>query len=208
MSKPKLGLQNKTPDEIVAMTNVIITAMTGNANFTTPNPTLASVTTLKTTAATKIAAYNSSLAATDTALADRDAAIAALSNALTLLAAYVENASGGDAVKIESAGMDVRNPATPIGPMPQVQNLVVEASEFEGKVDVSWAPPRGAICFELQSSEDPNTPASWVLKDVSARSATSLNSFASGSKVWVRVRAVGAENNKGPWSDPAAKIVP
>jgi hypothetical protein len=26
--------------------------------------------------------------------------------------------------------------------------------------------------------------------------------------MWVRVRAVGADNNKGPWSDPAVKTVP
>jgi hypothetical protein len=34
------------------------------------------------------------------------------------------------------------------------------------------------------------------------------NSFTSGSKMWLRVRAVGADNNKGPWSDPAVKTVP
>src|ERR1051325_8031373 len=66
MSKPKLGLQFLTPDETIALANTIITAMTGNANFTSPapNPTLASTTTLKTTAATKLAAYDSALAAT------------------------------------------------------------------------------------------------------------------------------------------------
>ena len=76
------------------------------------------------------------------------------------------------------------------------------------KLDTNWKPTRGAICYELQTSADPVTPASWTYKDVSASSATSLNSFTSGAKMWVRVRAVGAENNKGPWSDPAAKTVP
>ncbi len=41
MPKVKLGLHGMTPDEVVALTNIIITAMTGNANFTTPNPALA-----------------------------------------------------------------------------------------------------------------------------------------------------------------------
>jgi hypothetical protein len=26
--------------------------------------------------------------------------------------------------------------------------------------------------------------------------------------MWVRVRAIGADNNKGHWSDPAVKTVP
>ena len=35
-----------------------------------------------------------------------------------------------------------------------------------------------------------------------------LNSFTSGTKQWIRVRAIGANNQMGPWSDPAAKTVP
>src|SRR6516225_4428925 len=41
MSKVKLGLRNLTPDQKIDLANTIKTAMTGNANFTTPNPTLA-----------------------------------------------------------------------------------------------------------------------------------------------------------------------
>ena len=208
MSKPKLALRTRTPDETVALANTIITAMTGNANFATPNPTLASVTTLKTAAATKIAAYNTALAAAATALSDRDTAVAALGAALTQLAAYVENITAGDPVKIESAGMAVRNTPAPIGPMPQVQSLAAMASEFDGALDLSWAPVRGAITYEVHTSVDPVTPTSWTFKDTSVKTSTTLNSFTSGSKMWLRVRAVGADNNKGPWSDPAVKTVP
>jgi hypothetical protein len=50
MAKVKLGLRELTPDERVDLANTIKTAMTGNANFTTPNPTLAAYGTLITTA--------------------------------------------------------------------------------------------------------------------------------------------------------------
>ena len=110
MAKVKLGLRNRTPDELVAFANTIKTAMTGNGNFSTPNPTLAALGTLITTAQTKIAAYNSVKAALDAALADRDAALLALSGGLTQEAAYVENITGGDKVKIESSGMSVTRP--------------------------------------------------------------------------------------------------
>ena len=208
MAKPKLALQTLTPDEMVALANTIITAMTGNANFATPNPTLAAVTTLKTTLATKIAAFNSTVAASATALSDRDGSAAALAAALTQLAAYVENITAGDRTKIESAGMSVRGTPTPIGPMPQVQNLVATASDFDGALDLGWDAVRGAGSYEVHASADPVTATSWNFKDLSNKSSTTLNSFSSGTKIWVRVRAVGADNNKGPWSDPSVKTVP
>ena len=122
--------------------------------------------------------------------------------------AYVENITSGDAVKIESAGMAVRATAAPVGPMPQVMNLVATASVFEGALDVAWDAVYGAGSYEVHTSADPVTGSSWAFKDVSNKSTTTLNSFTSGAKVWVRVRAVGADNNKGPWSDPAGKTVP
>ena len=208
MAKVKLGLNGLTPDELVAFASVVKTAMTGNANFTTPNPTLAALNTLITALQTKIATYNTALAAVDPALADRDTAEVALRGGLTSLAAYVDNISGGDRTKIESAGMSVRANNTPLGPMPQVLNLILEASEFEGALEAHWDPVRGAASYELQTSVDPVTGSSWAFKDISSSSAIHLNTFTSGDKMWVRVRAIGAESNKGPWSDPAAKTVP
>ena len=208
MSKVKLGLADLTPDETVALANTIKTAMTGNANFATPNPTLAALGTLITTAQTKIGAYNSAVATTQTTLSDRDTSILALRGGMTTLAAYVENVTGGDKIKIESAGMPVRNAALPIGPMTQVANLAVSASEFDGALDVSWDPVRGAGTYEIWASIDPVTASSWAFKDVSNITALTLGGFTSGAKMWLRVRAVGADNNKGPWSDPAAKTVP
>jgi hypothetical protein len=108
--------------------------------------------------------YSSSIAA-PAAAPQRDApnpllaTITTLKTLLTQLVAYVENMSGGDAAKIESAGMSVRASTTaPIGPMTQMLDLVLSAGDFEGTLDV--------------------------------------------------VRAIGADNKPGPWSDPATKIVP
>jgi hypothetical protein len=73
---------------------------------------------------------------------------------LTQEAAYVENVSGGDAAKIESAGM------------------------------------------------------SWACKKTAVKSSATVEGFTSGARMWLRVRAVGADNATGPWSDPAVKTVP
>ena len=207
MAKVKLGLDRLTPDELVALANTIKTAMTGNANFTTPNPSLASLGTAITTATTKVAAYDSALAASQTALSERDAALAALRGLLSQEGAYVENTSGGDAAKIESAGMSVRDDATPIGVPTQVLNLVVTAGDNEGTLDCAWDPVRGASSYIIQTSVDPVSSSSWTYKASSAKSTANVNGFTSGARIWTRVRALGAAG-EGPWSDPAVKTVP
>jgi hypothetical protein len=50
--------------------------------------------------------------------------------------------------------------------------------------------------------------SSWAFKMSLAKSSGTIPGLASGSKMWVRVRAVGADNKPGPWSDPAVKVVP
>jgi hypothetical protein len=208
MAKVKLGLRDLSPDEKVDLANTIKTAMTGNANFPTPNPPLATIGTLTTTAQTKIALCNTTRALLDTQLSDRDVALTALSNGLTQEADYVQNASGGDKVKIESAGMSVRDDAAPIGTPTQVLNLVLTEGDFEGTLDVAWDKVRGASSYEIQISVDPITPTSWAFKQSASKSSATIQGLTSGAKLWVRVRAIGAGNTPGPWSDPATKVVP
>jgi len=208
MSKVKLGLQKLTRDQKLDQANTIKTAMTGNANFTTPNPTLASYGTLITTAQTKLNAYNLLKAQTDTALADCDAAIHTMDGLTTQLGDYVQNTSNGDKVKIESAGMSVRDDAAPIGTPDRVMNLVLTEGDFEGTLDVAWDRVRGASSYEIQISPDPITPASWAFKQSASKSSATIEGLTSGAKLWVHVRAIGAGNTPGPWSDPATKVVP
>ena len=113
MAKVKLGLNRLNPDQKIDQANTIKTALTGNANFPTPNPTLAAYGTLITTVQAKVNAYNSLKAQLDAALADRDAAIRALDAGTTQMGDYVQNVSGGDRTKIESAGMSVRSLPVP-----------------------------------------------------------------------------------------------
>jgi hypothetical protein len=208
MAKVKLGLQGLTPDQKVAYATTVKTAMTGNPNFLTPNPTLASVGTLTTALQTKINAYNAAVAAVAAALLDRDNAELALTGALTSLASYVDNTSGGDAFKIASAAMSVRAVAAAVGPLGQVLSFVVTANENEGALDLAWDPVRGALSYEVWISVDPITSDSWTHKMTAGRSNATITGLTTGAKQWVRVRAVGAKNQTGPWSDPAVKTVP
>lgn len=206
MNKVKLSLDKLNPSEKIALARQIVTAMTGNPNFTTPNPTLASITTLANTLSTKVANHDTAKAAQETSLAERDVAEVALAGGLTQIGAYVENIAGGDRVKIESAGMQVRGTNAPVGPLARVDNLALSEGDFDGTLDAMWKPLRGAKSYEVQVSNSPDT--GWTPKLTASRSNVTIQGLTSGAKVWVRVRAVGADSTPGPWSDPATKTVP
>lgn len=207
MAKIKLGLGGKSPEDKVAQAVTIKTAMTGNATFGTPNPTLAAYGTATTTAQTKINAVNSAKAALEVALADRDAAIAVLDGLTVQMGSYVDNIANGDRVKIESAGFPVRAEGAPIT-LTQVLNLVLTSGDFDGTLDVSYDPTHGATGYEIWTSTDPVSGTSWVFNKTASKSSDTIPGLTSGAKLWVRVRATGANSLVGPWSDPATKTVP
>jgi len=186
----------------------VITKMTGNVNYTTPNPPLATLTTLLTASQTKAAAYVAAVNAAELALTERDLAKKALADAYEQEGAYVQNQSGGDEVKILSAGYAVRGTATPIGPVAQVLNLSVTEGDGETMLDVQWDPVAGASSNEiaLSTGADPTSGTYATVAQPTASKKT-LTGLTSGSRVWIKVRAIGSEG-PGPWSDPATKIVP
>ncbi len=207
MSKPKLNLQGVDPLSKVQLVNDIVTQMTGNANFTTPNPTLAALT----TKSDALSAIISQISLTEQQLEQhnvtQDTLVTELDALLTALMAYVESASGGEEAKILSAGMGVRGKPTPPGPMPQVTGLEAKAGDDAGVILLRHDAVKGAKVYERQRSPDPFTNASWVNLDASTKASSTVTDLPSATRCWFRVRAVGAKG-PGPWSDPAIKTVP
>lgn len=207
MAKVKLAMNGMSPLEVTDLAARVVSMMTGNPNFPTPNPPLATITTQKNTTVASITAQEAAHQTAEATTITRDTNTEALKGLLSQLADHVQNVSGGDAAKIESAGMGVRADSTvPVGPVGQVLELVLSAGDFEGTLDAMWHPVRGARSYELQVSPDP--PTTWTQKMASGKSSATVNGLASATKMWVRVRAVGAKNQAGPWSDPAVKVVP
>lgn len=207
MAKVKLDLASLDPDGVTGKADAIKTAMTGNANFPTPNPSLATLGTDNTTAKAKITAQKNAQLAAKQATTDRDAAMDVLANDLNLLAAYVENASGGDPVKIRSAGMDIKADRTPLGELDLVVIISITVGTNPGEVRLKWQPVNKAKSYQVQYCADPITDAGWKDATPSTDRRTLLSGLTSGTKIWVRVRAI-ARDNVGPWSDPATIIVP
>jgi len=205
--KVKLSMTGLSEADRVARLQDVVTHMTGNANFTTPNPTLASVQTHVTTANTKITAAIAAVTAARMAIQEKRAAVEVVENDFRLLGLYVENVANGDEAKIASAGFELRTPPTPAGIPAAPLGVSAAAGSFPGQLVLRWDPVTGSVIYEIQTTNDPMTEASWVSRGTSTKTTGSVTGLPSGNYCWARVRAIGSAG-PGPFSDPAAKTVP
>jgi hypothetical protein len=206
MSQVVAGISGKTDAEVVGICTTIHTDMTGNAFVPTPNPTLAAYLLLITAANDAIGDYNHEKTVLAAKKAVRDNAMAALKAATMTQASTVQIATGGDKAKILSTGFKVKAATTPIGVPAQVTGLKLKPSDNDGALMVSWKDVHGANSYEIQAAIAPDE--TFTTKEVVTNTrGTEVNSFTSGSRVSIRVRAIGAEGD-GAWSAVVDKIVP
>jgi len=208
MAKLRLNIRNLPIPEKLARSQQIVTALTGNPNFTTPQPPLSQITTAINELET---AYNATLTARQEAKA-RTAAQNTKEEAhdriMTQLAAYVESVAGDDQELIMSAGLDVRAPAASISSTPSAPpGLTATVGDRDGEIDLSWDTVRSARSYVVERSSDPPTDSSWTHAAVSTRSQTTIEGLTSGTRYWFRVAAITATGQSG-WSNPAMKIAP
>lgn len=205
--KVKLSLVGLSESDRVAKLQDVVTHMTGNANFPTPNPTLASVQTRITAASAAITAAIAAVTAARMANQEKRDALDAVDNDYRLLGLYVENAADGDEAKIASAGFELRAPAAPVGIPTAPGNVVATAGEFPGQLVLRWDPVTGSVIYEIQTTANPMSESSWVSRGTSTKTSGSVSGLTSGEHCWSRVRAIGSAG-PGPFSDAAAKTVP
>ena len=203
----KLNFKGLSDLGIIQQCTNIKTAMTGNANFATPTPTLPNFTTLITTAQAKLTAADTAAQNAKLATADKDNAIAALLVGVNQLADYVSMVAVGDGVKIQSAGFSLKSASTPKTIPNQVVNLAITAGDNAGELDLQWDPVTDAKTYEVQTSPDPMTATSFVGKGSATKSKMAVLDLTSGARYWARVRATNSAGT-GAWSDVATKIAP
>jgi hypothetical protein len=201
------GLNRMTDVQVIQFAKQIQAALTGNANVPAPNPPLSTLQTLITTAESCTDAYETEKAILRNKKNLRDEAMKALCNGLRLEADTVQAATGGDPDKMETTGFRASKRPSPVGTPAQATRLVLEAGPIEGTLKACWKPVRGVKVYEIESSLDPIGVNTWTYKGTVTKAKAALNSFISGTRIWLHVRAIGAAG-PGPWSDPAVKTVP
>jgi hypothetical protein len=155
MAKVKLNIRTLSTTEKVAKARQIVTALTGNPSFTTPQPDLATLTAaaddLETAFGDVQTARQTGLTKTSILHEKEDA----LEGLLRQLATYVESIAGDDETKILSAGISIKTtaPSTPTAVTPIA--LSATEGDHDGELDLSWATVKGAKSYVVERKRRP-----------------------------------------------------
>lgn len=203
MKAIRVGLDGLTATEKTAKALFIHTRMTGNANFTTPVPTLATLDAARQDLEDAVAA---ALDGGKAAVFAKNEAEKALDEIITQLAGYVMSVAGDDEVKILSSGFELRRAASPIGVLPAPRNMSADLTDFPGQVKLDWDGVKGAALYQVfQNDTDPDDALAWKVIGMTTQSRMLVNDLESGKTYWFRANAVGTAG-ESPMSDPATSV--
>ncbi len=185
----------------------LITAATGNPNVPTPTPSLVTLQALVDDGETKINAVEVADDHGAMLRADRDEHMDKIRLAIAQFVAHAEGATGFDAVKLQSLGLQLRSTGSTPKPCVAPLGLIATVGELEQEMRLRWPNQKQADSWIVQSSPDPITPTSWVQENVVSEAKALLTDLTSGEKRWARVRGVNRLGH-GPWSDPVCRMIP
>ena len=218
MAQVKQELREMNSTELAQHGENVVAAMSGNANFPTPNPPLAQITDAVGEVRSRLATVESTkaqLSADNLAVREGVEILTGLLNGegtfVQGTADAAERAGTGDPAQIiKSAAMGVRADNTiPIGTLPAPTGLSATDGAVDGDINAHCNRVKGAYSYvwETCAGENPIAGA-WGDTKVSSAGSIVLTGYPVGGRVWVRVAAIGASAaGQGPWSEPVSLIV-
>ena len=150
------------------------------------------------------AAYEAALDAGSEQRAIRDAREAELDTLVSQLAAYVQDVSKGDKIKILSSGFAVRDEPGASSDLEAPQDLSGKTGSNGGEVALDWRGVRGAASYTFQRSTDGMT--NWVDAGVCTASKCVVKGLQGPGYMFFRVAGVGPKG-VGAWSDVVKVLV-
>jgi hypothetical protein len=196
-------LGSDSDDSLVIAIGRILAAMAGNAVYPAPQPTLAVV------GAARDAYVSAVLVAKDrsrTAILRRNQLRAAVVAQMRTLALYVQNACGGDPVKLASSGFPAqKGRGLRIGILPPPQNLRLTRSLTAGELRARCNTVAGAMAYQWRWSTA-QAPTAWTTSDPVSTASFTIEGQAEGTACNVQVR-VFSRSGPSDWSDVAVMVV-
>jgi hypothetical protein len=181
----------------------IITSMTGNANFTTPVPTLAALGTART--AFELA-LNASLTKDQNKISIKNDKREQLIALLKQLVNYVELISVGDKSKLLSSGFDLAKDGSDAAPLGLFKNFTIANGNNSGQMISKAERVENAVSFLHCFTPDPISPNSIWTEQASTTVNYTHTDLVPGLKYWFKMKAIGSKNQKNE-SEMIAKIV-
>ena len=195
MSEAVLGMSGMTTPQKVLKARHIATKLTGNASYTTPNPTIIQITD-SATALEK--SYNDSRGKDESMMTIYRTKLKAFRALMVLVLAYIQQASGGDEVIIESAGVSIKKPPSPPQPCGKVIGVKGGKGDLAGSSFLKWKSLQYKKSYIIEKSADNIT---WVdAKCPCTKAHMLINGLVSETYTWFRVAGVNGFG-QGAWSD-------
>jgi hypothetical protein len=191
------GIANK-----VEIGRTVHTEMTGNANFTTPLPSLVDLKSVTDALenADILRQTGAHQAVTDLHTAEEDWDVL-----MTALAAYVESVAQGSKSIIQSAGMVAKREPVSVGIPAKVVNLIARPLDVAGTIRLRWKPVYGRGSYNVYMAIEGPTGTKYELVAQPTSSRITLEKLQSGGYYSFKVEAVGAAGI-GALSDSARAI--
>lgn len=181
----------------------IYEGMNENPNFPTPTPDMATFNTARLSFSN---ALEKAASRSVDDIAAKDHARTVLTAMLVELGNYVTLTANGDANKLISSRFDLRKKREPKPELQKPKNLKLWDGINPGVILVSVDAVRGARSYSFEYTMDPLTADSvWIVVSGTSRKSAFKN-LESGTKIWVRVAAVGVRNQFN-YSDVLSRIV-
>jgi len=201
-AKVALGLSKKTVAALILFVRNIISKMTGNAYFTTPNPSLSAVT----TAIDELEVAEENKKAQG--IINRDNKQQVVHTLVNNLGLYVEAIANGNGAIIESAGMPVRKAPEPKTIPGVVRNIKAEDTTEVREVKVSHKGATGAdnVYYTEYNMDENLSEKGWVTMPSTGKHYLVITGLDSGRRVFFRVRAKNTAGF-GAYSSVATRIV-
>lgn len=202
-----LNTEGLSPVQLVVRARSNHEQLEGNSHFVLTQPTLAE--------------YMAGIKASSEALLAIEAAKSALAQArqasklankglkrlMRLMAAQVENQSGGNPEKILTSGFGARSHKAAQGKAElSVELRYVRTTDVEGQLRVRVKAIESARFYEVYVTTTPENPASWKCYLTDHRALMLLEGLKSGTKAFVKVRAKLPNGYSGFSSEMGRKV--
>lgn len=164
--------------------------MMGNANFPTPTPDLADVTTakqeLKVTATA--AAFGDKRA-----ILERNNKVVIVMDLVRQLASYVTLIANGNGAIIASSGFEVRRLPEPVPPLARPLSFEANRGSHSGSAILEWKSVRGSQTYiiEVTTSDPATSDADWTTAAITTKVKHRIENLERGKYYWYRVMAIG-----------------
>jgi len=202
--KPSIGfLELDTDAQLVKDAEAIVKAMTNNANYPSPTPTLDSLTTAINAFST---AMDNAADGGKTLTLIKNQKRTALCGVLRKLASYVHVACDGDLAVLTSSGFPTWKPnRTPVGPLPTPAAPVLSLGTHSGEMFASTPPIANSLLYTWRVALA-SAPDAYLIQEQTSAASDTFEGLTPGQTYVVDVNVIGTA---GPtdFSDTAEQMV-